>query len=127
MISTIGAIAAGGALGAVVRHGVNTLSLQWLGDGFPYGTFAINIVGSFLLGIVISLFDHIWTPSDMMRAFLVTGVLSAFTTFSTFSLDVIHLLERQQYLAMSLYYLGSIILSIAALLLAIQIVKAIIA
>ena len=126
MINTIAVIAAGGALGAVLRHGVNTASLQMFGDTFPYGTFFINIFGSFALGVVISVFDHFWTPSDLMRAFLITGILSAFTTFSTFSLDVIHLLERQQYLYMSLYYLGSITLSVASLLMAVHIVRALI-
>ena len=123
-MNAILAIAAGGALGAVMRHGANTIALQWLGDGFPYGTFFVNVVGAFLIGIVITIFDYLWTPSDVVRAFAITGVLSAFTTFSTFSLDVIHLLERQQYLHMSLYFLGSVTLSIAGLLVAIHLTKA---
>lgn len=124
MISTIGAVAAGGAIGAVMRHGVNSATLQLWGDAFPYGTLIVNVVGSFLLGAIVTLFDHVWTPSDMMRAFAVTGVLSAFTTFSTFSLDAIQLLERQQYLAMSIYYLGSVALSVLSIIIAIHLVKA---
>lgn len=126
MINTIAAIAAGGAIGALLRHGANSASLLWLGDGFPYGTFMINIIGSFILGVTITLFDTIWSPSDVLKAFLLTGVLSAFTTFSTFSLDVIQLMERQQYMSMSIYYLGSVTLSVISLLLAIQFVKSLV-
>ena len=123
MINTIAAIAAGGAIGASLRFGTYTLSLKLFGDAFPWGTLFINILGCFLMGIVVSLTATIWTPPEALRSFLIAGVLSSFTTFSAFSLDVISLLEREQYFYMTLYYLSSVTLSIAAILLAVTLVK----
>ena len=74
-------------------------------------------------GIVVSLTATVWTPPEALRSFLIAGVLSSFTTFSAFSLDVINLLEREQYLYMTLYYLGSVTLSIAAILMAVTLVR----
>lgn len=123
MINTIAAIAAGGALGALMRYGAYVASLKFLGENFPWGTLLINILGCFLMGIAVSVFASIWTPPEALRGFLIAGVLSSFTTFSAFSLDVIELLEREQYLYMSLYYLGSVTLSVLAILLAVMLVR----
>ncbi len=114
-ILTISSIAAGGALGAVMRYGVNVLSFHTLGHNFPYGTLIVNILGSFLMGILIATFAHFWQPSKHVHFFLITGFLGAFTTFSTFSLDVSALFERGAYLATGGYMAASIILSITAL------------
>ncbi|MFK7839812.1 MAG: fluoride efflux transporter CrcB [Bdellovibrionales bacterium] len=123
MINTIAAIALGGSIGAVLRYLTYLLSLKLVGESFPWGTLVINILGCFLMGVAVSVFASMWTPPEQLRAFLIAGVLSSFTTFSAFSLDVIHLMEREQYLYMSLYYLSSVTLSIAAILLAITLVK----
>ena len=123
MINTIAAIAAGGAIGALLRYGTYSLSLKLGGEAFPWGTLFINVLGCFLMGIAVSVFASIWTPPEALRSFLIAGVLSSFTTFSAFSLDVIHLLEREQYLYMSIYYLSSVTLSVLAILLAIMFVK----
>lgn len=126
MINTIAAIAAGGAIGALMRYGTYSLSLKLVGESFPWGTLVINILGCFLMGVAVSVFATIWTPPEAFRSFLIAGVLSSFTTFSAFSLDVIHLLEREQYLYMSIYYLSSVTLSILAILLAIMFVKGVV-
>ncbi|HOO80908.1 MAG TPA: fluoride efflux transporter CrcB [Alphaproteobacteria bacterium] len=123
-MNAILAIAAGGALGAVMRHGVNVGAVKLLGHGFPYGTLTVNIVGSFIMGLLIAIFAHYWHPSETMRMFIVTGFLGAFTTFSTFSLDFVNLWERGSYLYSALYLGGSVILSIAGLFAAMAIVRA---
>jgi CrcB protein len=107
----------GAGIGGVLRHGVNLVSPTWLGVGFPYGTFLINIVGSGLMGLVAGWFafkaGEGW-PQEL-RLFLATGILGGFTTFSAFSLDAILLWERGEALLASLYVFGSVALSLAAL------------
>ncbi len=123
MISTIAAVAFGGAIGAVLRHGVNMAAAHMLGTGFPWGTLGVNIAGSFLMGLFIAVFAHFWSPPQAMRLFLVTGFLGAFTTFSAFSLDVSVLWERGALLATGGYVTASVVLSIAALFLGLLIVR----
>lgn len=123
MISTIAAIAAGGAIGAVLRHSVNVFTFKAFGEGFPWGTLTVNIAGSFAMGILIAVFTHFWQPPQEMRAFLITGLLGAFTTFSAFSLDVATLWERNALLPMAGYITSSTALSIGALFFAMFLVR----
>jgi len=123
-MNAIVAIAAGGALGAILRHGANISAVKLLGHGFPYGTLAVNVAGSFTMGLCIAVFAHYWQPTEAMRYFLITGFLGAFTTFSTFSLDFANLWERGAYLHSGLYLGGSVILSITALFLAMALMRA---
>ena len=109
-------IAAGGAIGAVGRYVVTVGVGQWAGFGFPYGTMAVNILGSFLLGALVEIMAFVWTPSEEIRVFLVVGVLGAFTTFSTFSLDTVSLLQRHELGLAALYVAGSVIVSVGGFL-----------
>ena len=109
------AIAAGGAVGATFRHYANMLALHFAGSGFPWGTLSVNIIGSFAMGVLITFFAHTGNPSPEVRGFLTVGLLGAFTTFSTFSLDVATLWERGESFATMGYIMASVILSIAAL------------
>lgn len=109
-------VALGGAVGAAARYVTMSLIGNWFGHGFPYGTIVVNVVGSFLLGGLIETLALVWSPSEAVRAMLVVGVLGAFTTFSTFSLDVHTLVIRGSYLAVGAYIAVSVILSVAALL-----------
>jgi len=117
------AIAAGGALGAVMRHGVNVGAAHVWGYDFPWGTLIVNILGSFIMGVLVSLFAHYGTPSQELRGFLTVGFLGALTTFSTFSLDTVTLFERGAYVAMASYSLVSVIVSILALFAGLLIVR----
>lgn len=109
------AVAAGGAVGAVARYGVMVAVGHWLGGGFPYGTLAVNVIGSFALGALVEVMAQIWSPGEALRALLVVGLLGAFTTFSTFSLDVISLFQRGEVMAAAFYVGASVLLSVLAL------------
>lgn len=116
-------IAAGGAIGSVLRHFVGVGALALLGAAFPYGTLFVNVAGSFVMGVIIALFAHLGNPSQEMRAFLTVGVLGGFTTFSSFSLDVATLYERGQAGAAALYIALSLVLSLAAMFAGLFIVR----
>ena len=126
MINTIAAVAAGGAIGALLRYSANIGAVKLLGTGFPYATMFVNITGSALMGVLIVAMASMWQPSEVMRVFLVTGFLGAFTTFSTFSLDFAMLWERNDYLSAGLYLGGSVILSITALFAAMALTRTLI-
>lgn len=108
------AVAAGGALGAVLRHGINQAALAF-GLSFPWGTMAINVTGSLAMGLLIGTFAQFWDASQTLRLFLTVGILGGFTTFSAFSLDSVLLLQKGQTLAAVFYIVASVILSLAAL------------
>lgn len=108
-------VAAGGAVGAVGRYGVERLTGMWLGHGFPYSTLIVNIVGSFVLGIVIETSALAWSPSPELRAMIVIGMLGAFTTFSAFSLDTVTMITRGETIPAALYVAASVFASIGAL------------
>ena len=117
------AIAAGGAFGAVGRYLVSGLAANLFGLGFPYGTLIVNVVGSFAMGVLVEVGALVWSPSPEIRAMLVTGVLGAFTTFSTFSLDVVTLFERKAYAAAGLYLVLSVVLSIGMLIVGMRLMR----
>jgi len=103
----------GGGLGAMARHGVNRAGLEMFGPGFPWWTMAVNVSGSFLIGLLAGLFGT-WETGQDMRMFLITGVLGGYTTFSAFSLDALTLWERGAFQQAGAYVLGSVILSLLA-------------
>lgn len=124
MISTIAAIGAGGAIGAIMRHGANAGSLSLFGPDHPYmGTIAANILGSFMMGVLISYFAHVWEPPAQFKSFLVTGLLGAFTTFSTFSLQFVMFWERNDHLGAVLYLAASVVFAITALMLGMALIR----
>jgi CrcB protein len=103
-------------LGGVLRHGVNGAALRF-GQAFPWGTLTINVVGSVLMGVVTGWFALRGGPPQA-RLFLATGVLGGFTTFSTFSLEAVTLIERGDWGAALAYVLVSVLAGIAGLALA---------
>ena len=116
-------IAAGGALGAVLRHYINIWISFAAATPFPLGIFVINILGGLAMGTGIAVFTHIHDPGQATKSFLIVGILGAFTTFSTFSMDAVTLLTRGAYIQAIIYLLGSVTLSIAALILAMWLVR----
>jgi len=115
--------AAGGALGSACRYFVNLLAAQAFGLGFPWGTLAVNVVGSFIMGLVIALGAHKLSITNELRVLIATGFLGGFTTFSAFSLDFALLFERKAYGLAALYLAGSVGLSILALFAALFLVR----
>lgn|SRR5690348_17219918 len=109
------AVGIGGAIGAVLRYLVGSAFLQRFGPGFPWGTFFINVTGSFLIGVVAQLaFTRSFGMTPMVRAFAATGVLGGYTTFSTFSLDSVVLVgDGAAPLALA-YAAGSVVSGIIA-------------
>jgi CrcB protein len=91
-------VALGGALGALLRFIISNQVMAVLGKDFPYGTLTVNVIGSFLLGIALAYTQQLPDNSDtFIKGFVMVGVLGALTTFSTFSLDTVALLQLEQY------------------------------
>lgn len=120
-------IAFGGAVGAVGRHFVDVGMVALLGHGFPWATLTVNVLGSFVMGVLIHLMAVSWTVSPEMRALLTVGGLGAFTTFSTFSLDAVVLYERGQIILAALYVLASVVGAIGGLLVGLRLARLVLA
>lgn len=104
-------VAAGGALGAAARFAIGLQAVQWFGQGFPWGTLIVNVLGGFIMGLLAA------TLSDAergMRAFLVVGMLGGFTTFSAFSLETLRLIEQGAFMSALSYIAASVALSVLA-------------
>jgi CrcB protein len=105
----------GAGVGGALRHGVNVAAARLFGYGFPFGTLVVNVMGSFLMGLVAGYFAFRPGMGQHVRLFLTTGVLGGFTTFSAFSLDTALLVERQSYGLAAGYAVGSVAASVSAL------------
>jgi len=108
----------GAGIGGALRHGMNVWAARAFGFGFPFGTLIVNILGSFLIGLLAGFFAYrAGLVPQHVRLFLTTGVLGGFTTFSAFSLDAALLIERHAYAMAAAYMLGSVVVSLVALFL----------
>lgn len=121
MITTILHVALGGALGAVARYLTGLAALRVMGAGFPWGTMTVNVAGSFAMGV---LFVYLAPSEHKAGPFLMTGFLGGFTTFSAFSLDAMTLLERGQGVSAAAYVVGTVVLSLAGLMLGVLAARA---
>ncbi len=122
-LTRILAIAAGGAAGAVARYLINVSPLQNLFKPFPFPTFLINITGSFLIGFLLILLTERFQTGENLRLAVTVGFLGAFTTFSTFELEIWELLKENQYLTAFLYLFLSVAVGFAGLALGIWLAK----
>ena len=113
MIQTLSYVALGGAVGASARYLTGVAALRLMGPGFPWGTLAVNVVGSFLMGgLVVALAQF---SATRFAPLLMTGLLGGFTTFSAFSLDAVTLWERGAVAQAVSYVAASVVLSQTAL------------
>jgi len=129
-------VAAGGAIGAGLRHLVGLGALRFLGSAFPAGTMTVNIAGSFLMGALVAWLalkadiagwpGMVFGSGQNMRLFLATGLLGGFTTFSAFSLDALLLWERGETTMAAFYVVGSVVLSLAGLFAGLAFVRALV-
>jgi CrcB protein len=126
-MNMIAAVAAGGAIGAVGRYLLAGRVMHLLGAGFPFGTLVVNVIGGLLVGFLVEASALKFNIGGELRAFLMVGILGGFTTFSSFSLEVILLMERHQNLAAAAYVLTSVALSVAAVFAGMMAVRAVLA
>lgn len=117
------AVGLGGALGSIARYAFMTASGRMMGLTYPWGTFGVNVLGSFAMGLLVGIFAQLLPVNPVIRNFLTVGFLGGFTTFSTFSLDVVALLDRGAWLAVTLYVGGSVVLSVLGLQLGRQLIR----
>lgn len=109
-------VALGGGAGAVARYLVGMQTLRAFGPNWPYGTFAVNILGGFLMGALAGYLAHRGgADQERWRLLLGVGVLGGFTTFSAFSLETALMVEKRAYAGAATYAAASVVLSIAAL------------
>ena len=107
-------VAIGGAVGSVLRYIIQTQSIQWFGSSFPYGTLLVNVVGSLLIGFLsFTLLERV-SVSEEVRFAILVGVLGGFTTFSTFSLETLNLIQQGNFINAA----GNVFLSVGLCLLA---------
>jgi CrcB protein len=111
----LGAVGVGGALGAMARYLIAGWVQSPAWTGFPYGIFIVNITGGFIMGVLTEAMALRFNVSPEVRAFLTTGILGGYTTFSTFSLEAAMLIERHAYGQAAFYIAGSALLSVIAL------------
>lgn len=106
-------IAAGGSLGSAARYGIGQ-AMPHTSREFPWGTFLINVTGSFMLGMLMVFVLDVWASSRYLRPFLGVGVLGGYTTFSTYVLETRNLLVAGQKDLAGLYLLGSLVVGLLA-------------
>lgn len=114
-------VALGGALGSLLRYGVNITLPRLTGSGFPWHTLVVNVVGSGVMGIIMVWLAH--RGHSAYAPLLMTGLMGGFTTFSAFSMETILLAERGQAALAASYVIASVLLSLAAFVLAAQLTR----
>ncbi len=119
-------IGIGGALGAIARSLVATALALWLGPTFPFGTFVVNVSGSFAIGVLLAVLTPRVSDGGELRALLVIGFLGAYTTFSTFSYETFALFEGGRYLAAAVNVAGQLALGLVAVVLGVVVARALV-
>lgn len=114
--ATLGAVALGGATGAVLRWLTGLAFARALGVGFPWATFAVNIAGGFAMGLFVAVLGARGMLASPLGLLLTTGLLGGFTTFSAFSLETVAMLDRGAGATAAVYALASVTLSVAAVM-----------
>lgn len=104
----------GGGLGAAARYVLQGLVYRFLPATFPFGTFAVNIIGSFLIGFLMAAFEVRFLVTPALRVFLAIGVLGGFTTFSSFSYETLMLLREGSYALGAINILATVVLCLSA-------------
>ncbi|MFD2166782.1 fluoride efflux transporter CrcB [Thalassotalea euphylliae] len=107
-------VAIGGATGATLRFFISQIVLNWLGKGFPFATLIVNISGSFIMGFLYGLIEQGVISVSISRTLVGIGFLGAFTTFSTFSLDTVLLIQQGEFLKAIANVLLNVVLCVSA-------------
>jgi len=120
-LSIILSVAFGGMIGALGRFFISAYVNKWIGSSFAYGTLTVNILGSFIIGFLFLYFEQVISPN--LKAMLMTGMLGALTTFSTFSLETILMAQEGLYSKALLNILLNASLSLSATVLGMMLFK----
>ena len=123
-MSMVFAVACGGAIGAVGRYLISSYLQTVSENTFPWGTLTANVLGCAILGLLFTVFANFWSPTQEIRAFLTVGMMGALTTFSAFSLEVVLMIERAQWVLAGSYIIASIILCVGVMLLSMSGIRA---
>jgi fluoride exporter len=115
------AIAAAGAIGSLARYWLSALVQRWTGSPFPWGTFAVNIIGSFLFGLIWTLAEERLAISAETRIIVLTGFMGAFTTFSTFAFETSMFVRDSQWLLVAGNIAAQILVGITAVLIGMRV------
>jgi CrcB protein len=115
-------VGTGGFIGAILRYSISNWINTLSSSNFPYGTLSVNVIGSFMIGFLFLYFQQI-NLSPYQKSLLITGLMGALTTFSTFSLDTVLLIQQEQYIKAFSNVLLNVVLSIGATLLSMIIFK----
>ena len=107
-------VALGGGAGSVLRYGVGRLVVHYLGAPSVWGTFAVNVTGSFTLGLFITLASEQFVTAPELRGLIAIGLLGGYTTFSTLSLESIQLLQSGEVAKAGVSLLGNLVLGLTA-------------
>lgn len=113
----------GGAAGSGARYLTGWATLTAFGPGFPFGTLAVNLIGGFAMGVLVGVLARLSVPSENWRLLLAVGVLGGYTTFSSFSLDVVGMIQRGDLGTAAFYVLASVIGAIVALFAGLSLVR----
>ncbi|HEV2652290.1 MAG TPA: fluoride efflux transporter CrcB [Rhizomicrobium sp.] len=119
------AVAVGGGLGSLLRYFVAGAIQSAAWPGYPWGIFIVNITGGLAMGIIVEMAALKISMTPEVRSFLTVGVLGGYTTFSTYSLDSVLLIQRGAYASAAAYIVGSVVLSILALFAGLWLVRTI--
>ncbi|MDE2446137.1 MAG: fluoride efflux transporter CrcB [Alphaproteobacteria bacterium] len=117
-------VALGGAIGSAARYGVNISAHRLMGYEFPWGTFFVNVVGSFAMGFLAAFLNAKFAEQHDLRLFLTTGILGGFTTFSAFSLDFFGAVQRGETAMGAVYVVATVLLSLVAVFAGFMVAKA---
>jgi CrcB protein len=114
MLRNIALVGLGGMVGSIARYVVAAVLAHRLSVGFPYGTFTVNIVGCFLIGLILGILARAGALASDLRLLLVVGFCGGFTTFSSFTYEIIELVEANRVMLAILYVVFSMLLGLLA-------------
>jgi CrcB protein len=116
-------IGIGGMAGSIARYLTGTYVSRFFPSHFPYGTFAVNMTGCLVIGVVFGLSDRYHWFTDDWRIFLATGFCGGYTTFSAFAIENVQLLQHSNYFTFALYSIASFTLGLLAVFIGLSLVK----
>lgn len=116
-------VALGGAIGASCRYLLGGVAFRVMGPGFPWGTLAANVIGGLLMGLLVGWLAFRVSGGENLRLFLAVGVLGGFTTFSSFSLEALRMIETKAYGLAAGYISASVVLSVLAVFIGLMIAR----